>query len=397
VFEKLNTIESDAILGIMTLYNDDNAANKINLSIGVYQDEGGITPVMSSVKKAETKLIKNQLTKTYVGIAGQLKFNQAIETLVLGADHEVIKSQRIATIQTPGGSGGLSVAAHVIQRAKAGAIVWASDPTWPNHIPLLSTAGLALKTYPYYDRQSHSIKFDEMLSCLNEANQGDIVLLHGCCHNPCGADLNEAQWSQIADLCLERDFIPLIDLAYLGLGDGLEQDAIGIKVLANKLPELILVVSCSKNLGLYKERVGTTSIISSCLGDKEKAFSNLTNVARSIYSMPPDHGAAIALEVLSNTDLTLEWKKELSEVRERIKNIRYLLSSSLNSVQSNIDFSFIENEKGMFSFLGLSKDQVIELREKYHIYLVESSRVNITGINSKNLDYLIESIARVLS
>lgn len=396
MFEKLNIIEKDAILGIMTLFNADPSSKKVNLSIGVYQDETGNTPVMSSVRKAEAKLITNQLTKAYVGIAGQVKFNQEMERLVFGPDHDVIKSNRVATVQTPGGSGGLSVAAHVINRAKAGSTVWASDPTWPNHIPLLSTAGLVIQTYPYYDRANHGIKFNDMLNQLSEAKKDDVLLLHGCCHNPCGADLDPSQWNQVADLCLERDLVPLVDLAYLGLGDSLEEDAIGVRILADKLPELMVVISCSKNLGLYKERVGAILIVSSNSSDKEKAFSNLTSVARSIYSMPPDHGAAIALEVLTDPALREEWKKELNEVRDRIKNVRHLLASKLNINQKNINFSFIENEKGMFSFLGLKKEQVILLREKFNIYMVESSRINIAGINASNLDYLTESIRRVI-
>jgi aspartate aminotransferase len=395
LFENLKQIEKDAIIGIMALFREDQSEDKVDLSVGVYQDDTGVTPIMSAIKKAESELLEQEKTKSYVGIAGLPKFNDAISELVFGSFYHKERN-RIATIQTPGGSGGLCVAGHLINRGKQGATVWASTPTWPNHIPLLSTSGLTIKSYDYYDRENNEINFSRMMSSLDSSAPGDVLLLHGCCHNPCGADLNMEQWQSVLELINKKGLLPLVDLAYLGLGDGVDEDASGLRLLANNCKEMIVVTSCSKNLGLYKERVGAVSAISANAGESERTLSNLANIARSIYSMPPDHGAALAAKVLTDTQLRENWLEELAQLRNRIKQVRTELSDGLNTRQNKIDFSFIKKEKGMFSFLGISRDHVIELRERFHIYMVESSRINIAGINQKNISYIIESICHVI-
>ncbi len=395
MFENLKQIEKDAIIGIMALFREDHSENKVDLSVGVYQDDTGVTPIMASIKQAETELLVQEKTKSYVGIAGLPKFNDAISELVFGSFYHKDRN-RIATIQTPGGSGGLCVAGHLINRGKHGATVWASTPTWPNHIPLLSTSGLTIKSYEYYDRENNQINFSRMMSSLESSASGDVLLLHGCCHNPCGADLNMEQWQSILELINKKGLLPLVDLAYLGLGDGVDEDASGLRLLANNCKELIVVTSCSKNFGLYKERVGAVSAISANAEESARTLSNLANIARSIYSMPPDHGAALAAQVLTDNQLREKWLEELAQLRNRIKQVRTELSNGLNARQNKIDFSFIKKEKGMFSFLGISRDHVIELRERFHIYMVESSRINIAGINQKNISYIVESICHVI-
>jgi aspartate aminotransferase len=396
VFETLKPLPPDAILGIMTLFRADQHAGKIDLSVGVYQDEQGRTPVLASVKRAEKAVIDAQDSKTYVAIAGNAGFNRGVEELVYGANHPALKAGRIATVQTPGGSGGLSVAGHLLMRAKPGAKVYLSDPSWPNHLPLLKLSGLTLENYPYYDFKEHRVDFAAMKAKLDTAKAGELVLIHGCCHNPCGADLTKEQWQDLTALCERRGLVPFIDLAYQGLAEGLEEDAYGARLMAERLPEVVVVTSCSKNLGLYRERVGSASFVSATREQSQLALANAANVARGIYSMPPDHGAAIVAKVLHDAELRALWVKELEEMRTRLNGLRKLLVDELASRKTSMDFSFIEKERGMFSFLGITKEQVIRLREEFHVYMIESSRINVAGINHRNVDYVADSIAAVL-
>lgn len=396
MFETLKPISPDAILGIMTLFRADPHPDKIDLSVGVYQDEQGKTPVLSSVKRAERAVLEAQDTKTYVAIAGNAGFNRGIEELLYGADHPALKDGRVATVQTPGGSGGLSVAGHLIARAQPGARVYLSDPSWPNHLPLLKLSGLTLESYPYYDYENHRVDFEAMLAKLETAKAGELVLIHGCCHNPCGADLNEEQWQALAALCERRGLVPFIDLAYQGLAAGLEQDAYGVRLMAERLPEVVVVASCSKNLGLYRERVGAASVVAATPDAAKLALANASNVARGIYSMPPDHGAAIVAQIFHDSALRALWVQELDAMRARLNGLRRLLVDKLEERKTSMDFSFIANERGMFSFLGISKEQVIRLREEFHVYMVESSRINIAGVNHTNVDRIADAIAAVL-
>jgi aspartate aminotransferase len=396
VFETLKPLPPDAILGIMTLFRADPHPGKIDLSVGVYQDEQGRTPVLASVKLAEKAILDKQESKTYVAIAGNAGFNKGVEEILYGKDHPALKAGRVATVQTPGGSGGLSVAGHLVARAKAGAKVYVSDPTWPNHQPLLKVAGLQLDTYPYYDYAKHRVDFEPMLARLDKASAGELVLIHGCCHNPCGADLSEEQWQALTQLCERRGLVPFIDIAYQGLAEGLDEDAYGVRLMAQKLPEVVVVTSCSKNLGLYRERVGAASVVSANSEAAKLAAANLANVARGIYSMPPDHGAAIVGHILADAALRAQWIEELAAMRSRLNGLRKLLVDKLAARKTPMDFSFIARERGMFSFLGITKEQVIRLREEFHVYMVESSRINIAGINHGNVERVADSIAAVL-
>lgn len=395
MFQALSPIPPDPILGLSAAYRADTNPKKVDLGVGVYKDAAGNTPVMRSVKKAEEILFKGQQTKAYVGPTGAADFNQIIASMVLGKELFDQLGQRRVTVQTPGGCGGLRIAAEFIRKANADATVWVSDPTWANHVPLLGSAGLQIEQYPYYDYENHSVRFDEMMETLKKVPAGDLVLLHGCCHNPSGADLNREQWQAVKDLAAAQGFTPFIDLAYQGLGDGLEEDVFGVRLMAESLPELLVVSSCSKNFGLYRERVGALTVI--CEGDSAAATTLLASAARANYSMPPDHGAAIVETIMGDSELHKDWESELSDMRDRINGLRSQLVQHLKQAGVDQDFSFIENEKGMFSFLGVSKDQIQTLINDYSIYIVNSSRINVASINDDNIDYLVESIAAVIN
>lgn len=396
MFQSLQALPDDPILGLMASYRADSNPDKIDLGVGVYKNEAGDTPVMTSVKKAEDIILSSQTTKSYISPTGAADYNAIVAELLLGKSLIDKLGKRRVTVQSPGGCGGLRVAAEFIKSASPDATIWVSNPTWANHVPLLSSAGLKIDQYPYYDYDSHSVQFDEMLNCLNKIGSDDVVLLHGCCHNPCGADLNHEQWQQIRDVALQQGFAVFIDLAYQGLGDGLEEDVYGVRLLAESLPELIIVNSCSKNFGLYRERTGAMTLICDSDGATVVATTQITAVARAIYSMPPDHGAAIVQLILSNSNLRQEWDTELTEMRSRINGLRTQFVKQIQSIGIDQDFSFIEREKGMFSFLGVNVDQVQSLINDYSIYLVNSSRINVAGINDANIEYLTSSLNSVL-
>ncbi|HJO12302.1 MAG: amino acid aminotransferase [Gammaproteobacteria bacterium] len=396
MFESLNSLPADPILGLMAAYRADSNLKKIDLGIGVYKDERGNTPVMASVKQAEDRILNSQTTKSYVGPSGDSNYNETVARLLLGDQLLSSLGQRRITVQSPGGCGGLRLAAEFIRKANPDATVWVSDPTWANHKPLLGSAGLNIDSYPYYDYASHSIRFDEMVACLSKVGQGDLVLLHGCCHNPCGADLSHDQWNQLRDLALDKGFTVFIDLAYQGLGDGLEEDVYGVRLLAEALPELIVISSCSKNFGLYRERTGAITVVCDSDATAAVASTQIAAVARANYSMPPDHGAAIVQLILNDAELRAAWDQELTSMRDRINGLRVQLVRQLQTAGVDQDFSFIEREKGMFSFLGVGVDQVQSLVNDYSIYLVNSSRINVAGINDENIVYLANSLKTVL-
>lgn len=396
MFETLKPVGMDPILGLMAAFRADTREKKIDLGVGVYQDDRGRTPVMTSVKEAEAQLMELELTKSYQGIAGDPDYNQRMLSLIFGADHRILSSGRVKSIQAPGGSGALRVGAEVIQRATPNAKLWVGVPTWPNHIPLLGSAGFEIQEYPYYDMATHQINGDAMMEILRQVPAGDMVLLHGCCHNPTGADLTHEQWDQIADLALERGFIPFIDTAYQGLGDGLDEDAYGMRMMADRLPELVIASSCSKNFGLYRERTGSITFIAENSQQAEIVASQAMSIARQIYSMPPAHGALLVSLILGDQQLRANWQAELEEVRLRIKSMRTLLTNGIQGNAAGVDFSHIEQQKGMFSFLGITTPQLDRLREEFGIYIVSSTRVNLAGINSSNIDYISASMNAVL-
>lgn len=396
MFETLDSLPADPILGLMKAFQADENPHRIDLGVGVYKDDNGNTPVMRAVKRAEQHLFETQDTKRYVGPTGAAGFNHRIAELVLGAPLVERLGARRITVQTPGGCGGLRLAAEFIRRAAPDARVLVSDPTWANHVPLLGDAGLRIETYPYYDKNSHNVRFDAMMDTLAQAGPGDVVLLHGSCHNPCGADLDTGQWQAVCDLALQRGFLPFVDLAYQGLGDGLDEDTEGVRLLADRLPELVVVSSCSKNFGLYRERAGALTVVGQNADQASISASQIASIARGIWSMPPDHGAAIVETILEDATLKEIWLEELGQVRGRINDTRALLAGALDRAGVSGDFSFITREKGMFSFLGISKEQVRTLVDQYSIYLVDSSRINVAGINSRNMDYLVQSLKAVL-
>ena len=397
MFQSLQALPPDPILGLTAKFKTDANPNKIDLGMGVYKDGVGNTPIMKAVKQAEKIILQSQDSKTYVGPNGAVDYNETIAKLILGQDLFQSLGKRRVTVQTPGGCGGLRLAAEFIGKANAEATVWVSDPTWANHKPLIGSAGLKFKSYPYYDHESHSVKFIDMLKILQQVPQGDLVLLHGCCHNPSGADLSPEQWEAVRDVALQQGFNVFIDLAYQGMGTGLEEDVHGVRLLAESLPELIIVSSCSKNFGLYRERTGAVTLV--CDSDESCATAStvLTAAARANYSMPPDHGAAIVQLIMNTPELRSSWEEELKEIRDRINRLRSQFVQKLKDAEIVRDFGFIENEKGMFSFLGVNAGQIKTLIENYSIYLVNSSRINVASINDNNIDYLVNSLAEVLA
>ena len=394
----LNTLERlppDSILGLAAECRADPNPNKVDLTVGVYMDETGVTPVFEAVRQAQQALVAEETTKVYMPPAGDPLFNQGMRSLVLGADSTALAQNRVSSIQAPGGCGALRIGAEIIQSAAPGTRVWVSDPTWPVHIPLLGSVGLQFETYRYYDPATHGVNFEAMVADLKGAKAGEVVLLHGCCHNPCGADLTPEQWSVIADMAEAQGFTPYIDIAYQGLGDGIDQDAVGLRLLAERLPELLVAASCSKNMGLYRERTGICIFVCSDSDNAEAVFSQAAVAARRVYSMPPAHGAILAGRILSDPALDALWREELAAMCERVNGLRAKLVSQLQSV-SDRDFSFIQREKGMFSFLGLSAEQAQRLRAEHSVYMLDSSRINVAGINAANIDYLARAVAAVL-
>ena len=393
MFESLQPASADTILGLIAEHRNDPRAQKIDLGVGVYRDEAGNTPVLDVVKKAEHRLVGTQTSKAYIGTAGDPEFNAAMQTLAFA---DSVDADRLCTIQTPGGSASLRVAAGLLLRAREDAVLWVSDPTWNNHTPLLGGAGLNLKTYPYYDAESHTIRSDAMLETLRSADRGDILLLHACCHNPSGLDPDEDLWRAVADVVVERELVPFIDMAYQGFAKDLDSDAFAVRHLASRVPEMILSTSCSKNFGLYRDRVGTLSILAADASSVAIANSQANSFVRTMYSVPPDHGAAVVSIILHDDELRTEWVAELDGMRERLSGMGSLLHEALKKKVPEHDFSHLVNSKGMFCFLGVSPEQVARLKKDFGVYMVGSSRINVAGITPSNVDYLASSIAAVL-
>jgi aspartate aminotransferase len=396
MFERLERMPDDPILGLMAAFRADADPRKVDLGVGVYRNDKGETPVLDAVRKAEAAVLARQTSKTYVAPAGNAGFNQAMEKLVFGADHPTLKANRIRTIQAPGGCGALRVGAELIRRAYPEAVVHVSTPTWANHVPLLTGSGIKLESYPYYDGKTGGINFSGMMDHLDKLPKGAIVLLHASCHNPTGADLSEQQWRDILALVQRRGLTPYIDMAYQGLGTGIVEDSFGPRLFAAELPEVLVAVSCSKNFGLYRERTGALHVINQTTAGADAILTQLVRIARTIYSMPPDHGAAIVNEILTTDALRGSWTDEVGSMRSRIAGLRTQAVANLKKAGASRDFSFIERQHGMFSFLGATKDQVRELREKHHIYMTDDSRINIAGLKADNIGYFAEAVAQVV-
>ncbi len=397
MFEDLTAQAPDAIMHLMQLCKADTSPTKIDLGVGVYKTKAGDTPIMRAVKRAEQDLWQDEQTKTYVSTVGNADFRKSLLSLILGDERAERLAPKMASAQAAGGSGALRIGAELIKAANPAATVWVSTPTWANHVPLISSNGLKLASYPYYNRATLGVDFDDMLGHLKtHAKPGDVVLLHGCCHNPTGADLSQAQWDSLAEFLPAHGLIPFIDLAYLGLGRGLAQDSYGINKIIDNVDELILAASCSKNFGLYRERVGLVAVLTK---DEDSAINAQTQfgaIQRTLISMPPNHGAALVAQVLGNSELRADWDSELADMRGRIMGLRTQLSDALNVQGADVLAAAVKNQNGMFSTLPLTQEQAIALREKHSVYLTNSGRINIAGATTENIPRLAQAILSVL-
>ena len=388
MLEMLNPQPQDKILQLIQMYKDDPRADKIDLGVGVYKDATGLTPVMRAVKAAEKKLWETEVTKTYTVLAGEPAYNAAMVKMILGDGY----ADRAASVATPGGTGAIRQALELIKLASPTATVWLSNPTWPNHPSIIKYVGMKTAEYRYFDAATRGIDFAGLIEDLGAVKAGDAVLLHGCCHNPTGANLNADQWAEVAKLLLAKGALPFIDLAYQGFGDGLEADAAATRMIANTFPEVLIAASCSKNFGIYRERTG----ILIALGDATRRAitqGNLAFLNRQNYSFPPDHGARLVTMILEDDALRADWQAELEEVRLNMLTLRKSLADELRRATNSDRFDFVANHRGMFSRLGLTEAQVNTLREKHGIYMVGDSRINIAGLNAKTVPILAKAIA----
>ncbi len=394
MFSALESLPTDPILGLMAKFREDQNPNKVDLSVGVFKDANGHTPIFDAVKKAEAHRLETEDTKVYIGMLGTPGYNQGMLELLLGASHSALKAGRFSSALTPGGCGALRVGAEFLQRANATATVWVSDPTWANHVPLIGGVGFELKTYPYYDKATHGVNFDGMMDTLRKLGPNDVVLLHASCHNPTGADLSPEQWDEVAAVAADRGFVPFVDSAYQGLGLGLEADAYGVRKIAESVEEMLLAVSCSKNFGLYRERAGLVAAMTSA-DAVANATGQISSVARGMYSMPPAHGGAIVEHILSTPELRTSWETELENMCSSINTSRQLLKGGLKKAGALGDVDYLTDNRGMFSFLDLTKEQTEQLQKDFSVYIVGSGRINLAGVTASNIDYLAQAIKSV--
>ncbi len=392
----LEMAPADPILGLNESFRADPNTDKINLGVGVYKDDNGNTPIMRAVKKAEQRLLDTESTKSYLSIPGHAALPGLTQPLLLGEGNSLIGSGRVATAQAPGGTGALRVVADFLSRAKPGTSVWLSNPTWANHNAIFKAAGLTISSYAYYDAATQNVDLDAFLGSLERIPAGDVVVLHGCCHNPSGVDPDAETWSKVGSIAKEKGWLPLFDFAYQGFGDGLAEDRQGIVSMVELGLPAFVCSSYSKNFGLYNERIGAVTFISETADETARAFRHLKVAIRSNYSNPPAHGGGIVAEILGNPELRADWEDELSTMRNRIFAMRDGLADGLASRGIERDFSFIKHQKGMFSFAGITPEQVDALREKHHVYAVRSGRINVAGITPADMDPLCDALADVL-
>ncbi len=393
-FDAIGRVPGDPILGLMEAYAQDTNPRKFDLGVGVYKDAQGLTPIPEAVKIAEARLVESQDTKTYIGGHGNPLFGKVINELVLGADSKLIAEQRAGATQTPGGTGALRLAADFIAQCLPGKGVWLSNPTWPIHETIFAAAGVKVSHYPYVGSDNR-LDVEGMLAVLNEVPKGDVVLLHACCHNPTGFDLNHDDWQRVLDVVRSRNLLPLIDFAYQGFGDGLEQDAWSTRLFAAEIPELLITSSCSKNFGLYRDRTGALIVCAKSADKLIDIRSQLANIARNLWSTPPDHGAAVVATILADPELKARWADEVEAMRLRIAQLRSGLVEALEPHGLRERFAHIGVQRGMFSYTGLSPEQVKQLREHHSVYMVSSGRANVAGIDATRLALLAEAIANV--
>jgi aspartate/tyrosine/aromatic aminotransferase len=396
MFQSIEAAPVDPILGLTDAFKAETRPGKINLGVGVYQDEKGVTPVLPSVVEATRRVTSTEKTKSYLPIPGAPEYGAAVQLLMLGSGHEVLVSDRASTSHTPGGTGALRVVGDFLKNNFPGATIWMTDPTWANHPAIFAAAGVKTGTLPYFDAKTNGLAFDAFLGALKKLPAGDAVLLHGCCHNPTGIDPTVEQWRQIAAALAERKVLPVLDFAYQGFGVGVDEDAAGLREFCTPGAELIVCSSFSKNFGLYRERVGGVTFIAKDADRRGVVQSQVNRVIRTIYSNPPAHGAALVTTILADAELKKQWLGELEHMRNRINGMRTLLVEKLAQHGAKGDYSFIQQQRGMFSFSGLGKEQVAKLRERDAIYMVGSGRINVAGITPSNVDALAKAIVSVL-
>lgn len=397
MFKHLQVVPGDPLLALIVAHQQDPNPKKIDLGVGVYKDDNGHTPILNSVKKAEAILLEKEDSKSYQGVYGALEFESLIKGLVLGENNPLIQSGRVRSTQTPGGTGALKVAADFISANLKDTRLWVSDPTWGNHKSIFDSAGVEVLDYPYYDPATNGLRFDDMMAKLEaEAKEGDVLLVHACCHNPTGIDLQFDHWKVLTDFVNKRGLLPLVDAAYQGFGDGLDEDLAGLRHMAANVQDMLIANSFSKNFGIYRERCGGLSVIAASTDEANAAFSIIGQAIRANYSMPPAHGAAVVYTIMNDPELKAEWELEVTAMRDRINRLREKLVNKLAASGVNKDFAFIKDQRGMFSYSGLTLEQVRQLRSEYSIYIADTGRMSIAGVSDKNIDYLCESIAKVV-
>jgi aspartate/tyrosine/aromatic aminotransferase len=387
----------DSILGLTEEFKKDQNPQKVNLGVGVYKDEDGNTPVLRCVKAAEKELLETQASKSYLPISGDPAYAAAVQSLILGEGNEVITSGRAATVHAPGGTGALRVGGDLIHKFTPDARIWVSSPTWANHNGIFGAAGFEISQYGYYDSKTHALDFDIMMSDLERIPAGDVVVLHACCHNPSGVDLDAEQWQQVAALAAKNGWIPFLDFAYQGFGDGVDEDRFAVEQFAAAGVDVYVASSFSKNFGLYNERTGAITVITPSAEEAGVAMSHLKTVVRTNYSNPPAHGGLVASLILNSPELHKMWLEELADMRDRIVNMRQLLVAGLASQGVDGDFSFIERQRGMFSFSGWSDDVVSQLKRENNIYIVGGGRINLAGLTTSNIEYVCKAVASAMA
>ena len=387
----------DPILGLTEAYNADKNPKKVNLGVGVYTGDDGKVPLLECVRRAEQELVQQPVARNYLPIDGLAAYDKAVQGLVFGADSAALKENRIVTVQTLGGTGGLRVGGDFLRRISPNAGLWISDPSWENHRAVFESAGFKVNTYPYYEAKTRGVDFDGMMNALKSMPAGDIVLLHACCHNPTGVDLSEAQWASVAEAMAKRGLVPFLDIAYQGFGDGIDADGSAVRLFAQSGMPLLVANSFSKSFSLYGERVGSLNVVAASSEEGARVLSQIKRLVRSNYSNPPTHGSKIVATVLANPELRTLWEQELGQMRERIKSMRKLLVEKIHARVPGADFSFVTRQRGMFSYSGLTKEQVVRMREEFAVYAIESGRICVAALNSKNVDYSADAIAKVIS
>ena len=384
----------DPILGVTEAFVADTRPNKVNLGVGVYCDDNGKVPVLECVRRAEQKIAANAAPHSYLPIDGLQSYDRAVQAELFGADSATIRDGRAVTVQALGGTGGLKVGADLLRRIDPGAQVWISDPSWENHRALFEYAGFTVNNYPYYDAATHGVNFDAMSAALQKLPAGAIVVLHACCHNPTGADLSPAQWERVIEIVNARGLVPFLDIAYQGFAENLDADAAAVRRFAQACPITLVASSFSKSLSLYGERVGALSIATGSADESARILSQVKRVIRTNYSNPPLYGGQTVAAVLTTPELRKQWDVELGEMRDRIKVMRRQLVDKVRAIRADFDFSFIVEQRGMFSYSGLTREQVLRLRSEHAIYAIESGRICVAALNSKNIDYVAKEIGR---